>query len=131
MYIARDGVTRRERDNLLTPAGKERIGTDKERAGAPQPQGGEGGVDLARGTGMENKQLPPKHPSGLLRVARVLGFRIIRVHHHGEDSGVGNKFVQQPQCLAAEPGTEPTDPRDVAARAIKAGDEAGLNGIAT
>jgi hypothetical protein len=55
---------------LLAPAGKERIGTDKERARVRLPQGGEGGVDLAWGTGMVNKQLPPEHPSGVLRVAR-------------------------------------------------------------
>ena len=47
-YIGRDGVTRRQRDNLLAPAGKERIGADKERAGALLPQGSEGGVNLAR-----------------------------------------------------------------------------------
>jgi hypothetical protein len=71
---------------LLAPAGKERIATDKKRAGAPLPQGGEGGVDLARGTGIENKQLLAECACGLLRVAwEACGFLIFRVHQHGDD----------------------------------------------
>jgi hypothetical protein len=66
-------------------------------AGAPLPQGGEGGVDLAQGAGIEDKQLPAERARGLLCVAyRERGFRKLRVHQQGDESSIWNKFAQQP-----------------------------------
>src|SRR6476660_5117608 len=50
-----DSVSRGQRDNLLAPAGKEWIPTNKKRAGAPLSQGNEGGIDLAWAAGVEHK----------------------------------------------------------------------------
>jgi hypothetical protein len=50
----RDGIARRQRNNLLGPAGQERIAPDKKRASAPFAHGSERGVDLARRTGIEH-----------------------------------------------------------------------------
>src|SRR6476661_8778436 len=66
----RDGIARCQRNNLLASARKERITPEKKRVSAPLPQCGEGGVDLARCTGVENKQLLAERAGGLLRVAQ-------------------------------------------------------------
>ena len=83
-----------QRDNLLAPAGKEWIATDKKRAGAPLSQGSEGGIDLAWGAGVEHKQLQAKRACRLLHVAyHPRGFRKSRVGKRGDDSGAGNELV--------------------------------------
>src|SRR5262245_42321175 len=126
-----DGVTHRQRDNLLEPAGKERIGTNKKRAGAPLPHGGEGGVDLARRAGIENEQLPAKGARGLQRVAsRARGFRKFRIHQQRDHRSIGNELVQQPQRLACDLAVEPAHAGDVAARPVEARDVALLDRVA-
>jgi hypothetical protein len=48
MPHGRHGITRRQRNNLLGPAGQEGIGPDKERADTLLAHRGERSVDLAR-----------------------------------------------------------------------------------
>jgi hypothetical protein len=88
-------------DDLLASAGKEWIGTDKKRAGASLTQESEGRVDLARGAGLDDTQLPAKRMRGLLRAPpRVLGFGIVRVYHQSDESCSRNELVQHSQRLA-------------------------------
>jgi hypothetical protein len=47
-------ASRRQRNDLLGPAGQERIGRDKKRASAPFAHGSERGVDLARRAGIQH-----------------------------------------------------------------------------
>ena len=75
-------------------------------------------------------QLPSERARGLLRIRRLtLRFRIIRIHDQGDDSGVGEKLVQKPERFATQFYAEPAHPRDVPARPIEAGHEAGLDGV--
>src|SRR5262245_42922107 len=66
----RDGIARGQRNNLLASARKEWITPEKKRISAPLSQGSEGGVDLARCAGVEDKQLLAELAGSLLRVAQ-------------------------------------------------------------
>ena len=97
---SRDGVTRCQRDNLLAPAGKERIGTDEERARRAAAAAVAKVVSISLGVrALRTSSCRPERPNAAscALARRVLGFGIFRVHHQGEDSGVGHEFVQQPQ----------------------------------
>src|SRR5213076_476318 len=74
LVYRRNGIARRQRHELLAPAGEERISADEERPDLQLDEGREGGVDLAFGACLEDMELPPLDARRLLNVShRPLG----------------------------------------------------------
>src|SRR5262249_10988288 len=95
-----DGITRRQRNNLLGPAAQEGIGPDKKRADTLLAHRGERSVDLARDAGIENEQLQPEAARSLTPFAfHTRGFRESRIDQQRDDCSIGNELVQQAQSL--------------------------------
>ena len=98
-------MARRQRHELLAPAVEERIGADEERAGLQLDEGGEGGVDLAFGAGLQDMELHPLRARRFLHVSHhALGTRIVRVHQQGDHAGLGNQLGKQLQPLGHQLG---------------------------
>jgi hypothetical protein len=55
----RHGMERCQRNDLLAPTAEERIGADNKCAGLQLDKSGEGGVDLALGAGLQDRELHP------------------------------------------------------------------------
>ena len=96
-------MARCQRHELLAPAGEERIGADDERAGLQLDEGGEGGVDLAFGAGLQDRELHPLRARRFLHVSNdALGIRIVRVHQQGDHPGLRNQLGQQLKPLGRQ-----------------------------
>ncbi len=93
----------RQRHELLAPAVEERIGADDERAGMQLDEGGESGVDLAFGAGLQDMELHPLRARRFLHVSHdALGSRIVRVHEQGDHPGLGNQLGKQLEPLGRQ-----------------------------
>ena len=115
----------RQRHELLAPAVEERIGADDERAGMQLDEGGEGGVDLAFGAGLQDRELHPLRARRFLHVSDdALGIRIVRVHQQGDHPGLGNQLGQQLEPLGHQLDGDDAEAREVAARPGETGDQA-------
>ena len=124
-------MARCQRHELLAPAVEERIAADEERAGMQFDEGGEGGVDLAFGGGLQDRELHPlaraaSCTSRMMRSAR----RIVRVHQQGDHPGLGNQLGQQLKPLGRQLAGEIAEAGEVAARPGETGDQAGLDRVA-
>ena len=120
-----------QRHELLAPAVEERIAGDDERAGMQLDEGGEGGVDLAFGAGLQDMELHPLRARRFLHVSHhALGIRIVRVHEQGDHPGLGNQLGKQLKPLGHQLDGEDADAREVAARPGETGDQAGLDRVA-
>ncbi len=88
-------------------------------------EGGEGGVDLAFGAGLQDRELHPLRARRFLHVSNdALGSRIVRVHEQGDHPGLGNQLGQQLEPLGHQLDGEDADAREVAARPGETGDQA-------
>ena len=124
-------MARRQIGNLFGPAAEVRIAADEERSGPLLDQACEGRVDLAFGAGSQHDELQPERARRSLGLIQFqLGIRIVRVHQHGDDRGVGNELVQQLQSLRREQIGEESDARDIAARPVEARDKSVLDRVA-
>ena len=113
------------------PAVEVRIAGDVKRSGPLLDEVCEGRVDLAFAAGSKHDELQPSAPRRHLRLVQLqLGIRIVRVHEHGDDGGIGNELVQQLQSLRREQIGEEGDARDIAARPVEAGDKSVLDRVA-
>ena len=69
------------------------VGGDDERAGLPLDEGGEGGVDLTFGAGLQDIELYPLRARRFLHVSDLeLGIRVVRVHQQGDHPSLGNQL---------------------------------------
>ena len=94
-------------------------------------EGGEGGVDLAFGAGLQDRELHPLRARRFLHVSDdALGSRIVRVHQQGDHPGLGNQLGQQLEPLGHQLGGEDADAREVAARPGETGDQADRDRVA-
>src|SRR5712691_6566359 len=88
-------------------------------------EGCEGGIDLAFGGGLQDREL---HPLGARRFLYVsydaLGTRIVRVPEQGDHPGLRNQLGQQLEPLGIQLGGEVAEACEVAARPGETGDEA-------
>ena len=72
------------------------VGLGGYHVGMQSDEGGEGGIDLARGGGLQDRELHPLRARGFLHVSdHGLGIRIVRVHEQGDHPGLGNQLGQQ------------------------------------
>jgi hypothetical protein len=86
---------------LFAPIPEERVVADQKRAGLPLDESVEGSVDLAFGSGLQDRKLHPFHAGRFLRLADdALGTRIVRIHEQPDCSGLGNQLRKQLQALS-------------------------------
>ena len=89
-----------------------RFGGYDERACLPLGEGGEGGVDLAFGAGLQDMELHPLRLCRFLHVSHhVLDKRNVRVHEQGDHLGLGNQLGKQLKPLWVQIGSEEADAR--------------------
>ena len=120
----RYGMACRQRDELLAPTVEEWVGADDQRAGLKLDERGEGGVDLALGAGLQDRELHPLRARRFLHVSdHGLGIRIVRVHEESDHLGLGDQLGQQLEPLGHQLRGQNADAREVAARPGKAGDQ--------
>ena len=116
----------RQRQELIAPVEEEGTGGDDERAGLPLDEGGESGVDLAFGAGLQDMELHPLRPRAVSPhgLHHALRSRNVRVYEQGDHLGLGNQLGKQLKPLGVQLGTEEADAREVAARPGDTSDEA-------
>src|ERR1700730_12464594 len=79
-----------QRYELLALAVEEWIGRDDERAGMQFDEGGESGIDLAFGAGLQDMELHPLRARRFPHVSYdALGTGIVRVYEQGDHLGPG------------------------------------------
>ena len=94
-------------------------------------EGREGGIDLAFGAGLQDRELHPRCARRRLHLSdNALGNRNVRVHEQGDDRSLGNHLEQQLQPLRHQVGCHLADAREVAARPGQARDQAAPDRIA-
>ena len=104
-------MTRRERNDLISPAYKERACADDERAGPLPHKVCKRHVDVTRGPGIQHNKLQPKNTRGRLNLTYPRrGIRNVQVHEQSNDSRIGHEFVQQRQLLRLQIGTNQLTP---------------------
>ena len=124
-------MTRRQRDNWITPGEEERICGDEQRIGSLCEKGREGRVDVVLAADVEDMEPQPEYIRRGLQVSDLgFGNRSVRVHEHPDHHGLGNQLMQQLQLLRRELSSVEGRTRDIAARPVEAGDEAELHRIA-
>src|SRR6202022_2637624 len=80
-------------------------------------EGGESGVDLVLGGGLQVRELRPLRAPRFLHISYdALVIRIVRVREQGDHAGLGNQLGQQLEPLRAQLGCHHAEARDVAAR---------------
>ena len=110
---------------------EERIGADYESTCSQFGQTCENRIELAFRARAEHLELQPEGAGRSLRVARYgLGIGIGRVDEQGDDPRRGHQLVQQLQPLRPHLHVQRRVSREVAARSVHAGNEAGCNRIA-
>ena len=103
---------------------KDRIRRDQERIDAHLGEPRKRRINLANGAGIQNIDLLPYAAGGDLNVVHLhFGISRVRVHENSDRRGVRPQLAHQPQPLRLEVKNERAYTRDVAARAIQAGDE--------
>ena len=101
---------------LLAPAGEERIRADNKPAGMKFGEGREGGIDLAFGAGLQDRELELLRAHSFLDVSYCkLDIRTVRVHQQGDHLGLGNQLGQQLEPLGRQLGVHIADAREVPA----------------
>jgi hypothetical protein len=116
-------MSRGQRDDLFTPAVKERIGGDQKRACPQLHAGFEGRFEVALAAGVDDMELEPEHPRSLGYIVcldRCSG--LARIDQHGDHSRAWNQLMQQAQPLRFYLGGEEGHPGDVAAGPVETGD---------
>jgi hypothetical protein len=74
-------VACRQRHELRNPVTEERIAEEHERARMQLDEGGEGGIDLAFGAGLQDRELQPLRARRFLSLSdEALGIGIVRIY---------------------------------------------------
>jgi hypothetical protein len=118
-------VSQCQRGKLFLPGGEKRIGGDDEPARSQLDQVCKHSIEVTFGAGVQDVELQPKSTSRPLQAAQTeLGSNgINRVKEESHDARCGYQFAQQLQCLRPYLYAQIGHARDVAARAVKAGNE--------
>ena len=88
-------------------------------------EGGESGIDLAFGAGLQDRELHPLRARRFLHIWIMgLGCRIVRVHEQGNHLGLGNQLGQQLEPLGRQLDDDVGEAREVAAGPGETGDQA-------
>ena len=115
----------RQRDNPFPMREHERAGTAEQRTSPTLDQRCKGGLNVAVAADIENDELlPDRARRGLNLFPLCLGIRTVRIDEHGNCRRLGHELAQQLQSLRTQLGSEKAHARDVAARAVQAGNEA-------
>ena len=123
-------IAGRQRHQLIASADEQRILSGKERACPLLSEGGEGRVDFSLRSGARDNYLSLDRACRFLHLAQLaIGIRISRIHQHSDRRGAGDDFIQQPQTLGLQFRPEQAEPRDIAAGAVEARDDASLDRI--
>ena len=103
---------------------KDRIRRDQERIDAHLGEPRKRRINLANGAGIQNIDLLSDVAGGDLNVIHsYFGIGRVRVQENSDRRGVRPQLAHQPQPLRLEVENKQAYTRDVAARAIQAGDE--------
>ena len=90
-----------QRDELPTSGEEERTAENEQRTGARLHERREGSIEFAFTCGFHDQDLPPDGATCRLTLSQLnFDLRLVRVHQHGNDGGLGNQLVQQPKPLA-------------------------------
>jgi hypothetical protein len=118
-------MARRQRHELVAPAGQERVGADDEPAGMELDEDCEGGVHLAFGASPQDMELEPLVARRFPHVSDyALGIRIARIHKQCNHAGLGNQLGHQLEPLRVQLAGEDAEAREVAPRSGETGDQA-------
>ena len=118
-------MSRRQRDDPFPMGVQERAGTAEQRACPALDERGKSCFDLAVAADIENDELlPDRARRGLNLFPLRLGVRTVRIDEHGNCRRLGHELAQQLQSLRPQHAGEKAHARDVAVRAVQAGDEA-------
>jgi hypothetical protein len=94
-------------------------------------EGGESGVDLAFGGGLQDRELHPLRARRFLSVSNEAQcIRIARIYEQGNHLGLGNQLGQQLEPLWRQLEVDNAKARDVAARPGETGDQAAPDWVA-
>jgi len=110
---------------------EKRIGPDDERTGLQLDEGGQTGLDLAFGPGLQDIELQPLRASGFLHIFNhgLGNNRIVRVHQQGDYAGLRNQLGQQIEPFGHQLGQHDADPGEVATRPGETGDQPALDRV--
>ena len=102
---------------LDTPAVQERGGAHKDAIGPLATHGFERGIDLSTGVGIEDLDLQPHGPSGLVHGLQLrLGICVSRIDEHCDAPEVRHQLTQKLHPLCRHLRIENIDSCEVAAR---------------
>src|SRR5262249_28289029 len=120
----RNAMKRCKSDNSIALAVKKRGRADQERTSATLGEVYEGGIEIVVGICFENNELDADATRSFGNVPQLaFSSTIIGVHKHGDRRYFGSQFVQQSQPFRFKRERQPSDPRDVAAGSVQAGNQ--------
>jgi hypothetical protein len=97
----RNGVARRQRDDVCAPAVEERISGDEQGASANLPRGCEGSVEFGFTGCVQDMNLLVEGARRLLDILQLgCRRRIVRIDKDSDQGCSRNQFAQQPKPLA-------------------------------